>query len=119
MKIKIKLSIMMIAIVLVIAGGIAIIQLNQASKIAKDISIKRVLNLANVRAMYWEGRLGQYLEVLHTLGDVFSAYEEIPAAERRSQFRVTMSLFLMRILILYVCLSSGSLTRLTVWTVGS
>jgi len=119
MKIKIKLSIMMIAIVLVIAGGIAIIQLNQASTIAKEISIKRVLNLANVRAMYWEGRLGRYLEVLHTLGDVFSAYEEyrrqngVPNSEERC------SLFLMRILILSVCLSSGSQTRLTAWTAGS
>jgi len=43
-----------------------------------------------VRAMYWEGRLGRYLEVLHTLGDVFSSYEDIPAAERRSQFRGVM-----------------------------
>jgi len=90
LTIKLKLSAMMIAIVLIVAGGIAVIQLNRSSAIAKEISIKRVLNLANVRAMYWEGRLGQYLEVLHTMANVFSAYEDIPAAERRQQFRGTM-----------------------------
>jgi len=90
LTIKLKLSMMMIAIVLVVAGGIALIQLNRASAIAKEISMKRTLNLANVRAMYWQGRLGEYLQVLHTMADVFSSYEDIPAAERRSQFRGSM-----------------------------
>jgi len=91
MKIKIKLSILMIAIMLLVAGGIAVVQLQRSSAIAKEISIKRVLNLANVRAMYWEGRLGKYYEVLHTVADVFSSYEDVPAAERRNQFRGSMS----------------------------
>jgi len=86
-KIKIKLSIMMIAIVIAIAGSIAVIQLQRASTIAKEISMKMVINLANVRAMYWEGRLGQYLETLHTMANVFSFYENIQAADRRNQFR--------------------------------
>jgi len=90
LTIKLKLSAMMIAIVLIVAGGIAIIQLNRASAIAKEISLKRTLNLANVRAMYWEGRLGKYLEVLHTMSDVFSSYESIPAADRRNQFTTLM-----------------------------
>jgi len=91
MKIKIKLSIMMIAVVAVIAGSIAIIQLTRSSTIAKEISLKRILNLANVRAMYWEGRTGKYLQVLHTLSDVYSYYEGIAAADRRNTFRDILS----------------------------
>jgi len=91
MKIKVKLSVMMIAIVVLIAGGIAAIQLMRSSAIAEGISIKRILNLTNVRATYWEGRLGNYLQTLHTLADVFSYYESIPAEDRRNQFRGIMS----------------------------
>jgi len=86
MTIKLKLSAMMIAIVLIVAGTIAIIQLNRASNMASTMAKDKLLFLGRQRATYWEGRLGQYLETLHTLADVFSYYEGIAPADRRNQY---------------------------------
>jgi len=86
MTIKLKLSAMMIAIVLIVAGGIAIIQLNRASNMATEMSKEKLLFLGRQRATYWEGRLSGYLETLHTLADVFSYYEGIAPQERRNQY---------------------------------
>jgi len=86
MKIKIKLSIMMIAIVAIVAGGIAIIELVQASSITLNLAKQKTLYLARQRAQYWDGRLNGYINVLQTLSNIFNFYEEIPVADRRQQF---------------------------------
>jgi Methyl-accepting chemotaxis protein len=86
MKIKIKLSIMMIAIVLVVAGGLAIIELVRASAITMENAKSKTLYLARQRAEYWDGRLNGYINVLQTLSNIFNFYESIPVTERRQQF---------------------------------
>jgi len=86
MKIKIKLSVMMIAIVAFVAGGLAIIQLVRASDITLSLSKQKTLYLARQYAQYWDGRLNGYINVLQTLSNIFNFYEEIPVADRRQQF---------------------------------
>jgi methyl-accepting chemotaxis protein len=86
-KLKIKLSVIMTVIVAVIAIGIALIQLNQASEIALNLSKKSAGYLAHQRAQYWSGRIGGYLEVLNAAADILGNYESIAAADRRNQFR--------------------------------
>jgi methyl-accepting chemotaxis protein len=86
MKIKIKLSIMMIAIVLVVAGGIAIIELQRSSGIVLNLAKQKTLYLVRQRALFWDGRLNGYINILQTLSNLFNFYESIPAADRRQQF---------------------------------
>jgi len=86
MKIKIKLSIMMIAIVAVVAGGIAIIQLVRASDIALTLAKDKTMYFARQRAQYWDGRLNGYISTLQALSNIFNFYESIPVADRRQQF---------------------------------
>jgi len=90
MKIKFKLSIMMIAIVVAIAGGIAVIQLQRASGMAETLAKEKLAYLTRVRAMYWEGRLDGYMKTLHTMADVFSYFENITPEDRRSQYGEVM-----------------------------
>jgi len=90
MKIKIKLSIMMIAIMVVGAGGIALIQLNRATSITMGLAKQKTMYLARQRAQYWDGRVNGYLQVLQTLSNEFNYYENIPVAERREQFETLM-----------------------------
>ncbi|MDR2576378.1 MAG: methyl-accepting chemotaxis protein [Treponema sp.] len=90
MKIKFKLSIMMIAIVLVVAGGLAIIQLVRASSITMNLAKKKTLYLANQTAQYWDGRMNGYINVLQTLSNIMNFYENLPAAERRQTYEETM-----------------------------
>jgi len=90
MKLKYRLSLMMIAIVIVIAGGIAVVQLQRSSKMATNLALEKLDYLAGMRAQYWNGRLNGYLEVLYTAADVFSYYENLAPEIRRNQFGETM-----------------------------
>jgi len=86
MKIKIKLSIMMIAIVAVVAGGLAIIELVKSSAMTMENAKSKTMYLARQRAEYWDGRLNGYINVLQTLSNIFNFYESIPVGDRRQQF---------------------------------
>jgi len=91
MKLKYRLTLIMISIVVVVAVSIAIIQLNQASSISMDLSRRSITNLAKQRATYWEGRLDGYLQVLRSLSDVMNYYENVPVADRRSEYESVMN----------------------------
>jgi len=94
MKIKIKLSIMMIAIVLVIAGGLAIIELVRASSIVMDLARSKTMYLARQRATYWNGRINDFINILSALSNIYNRYESIAPAERREQYEdIMVSLF--------------------------
>jgi methyl-accepting chemotaxis protein len=86
MKIKFKLSFMMILIVAVIVTGIAMILLRTASGTSVDLSVKSLENLAGKRAEYWMGHENGYIRTLHTLANVMGGYESIPAEERRNRY---------------------------------
>jgi len=86
MKIKVKLSIMMIAIVAIVAGGLSVIQLVKSSGTTLALSKQKTMYLARQRAQYWDGRLNGYINVLQTLSDIFNFYESIPVGDRRQQF---------------------------------
>jgi len=86
MKIKIKLSIMMIAIVVIVAGGVAIVQLMQSKSMIMDVSRQKTMYLARQYAKQWDGQLLNYTNILQTLSNIFNAYEDIPVAERRQRF---------------------------------
>jgi len=86
MKIKIKLSFIVIAIVMVIASSIAILLLREASKISLDLSMRNLENLAGRQAEFWKGREDGYLRALETLASIMADYESIAPEERRNRF---------------------------------
>jgi methyl-accepting chemotaxis protein len=86
MKIKIKLSLMMIAIVAGVAGSIAVLLLVQASGISLNLNKKGIEYMTKEQAAYWKGREDGFLRVLHSLANIMSDYETLPAAERRDRF---------------------------------
>ncbi|MDR0487035.1 MAG: methyl-accepting chemotaxis protein [Treponema sp.] len=86
MKIKFKLSIMMIAIVVVVAGSIALIQLRQASNISLNLSKQGIEYLTGQRGEYWKGRIDGFLQEMRTLANIMGDYENYPAENRRLRF---------------------------------
>ncbi|MCL2295279.1 MAG: methyl-accepting chemotaxis protein [Spirochaetes bacterium] len=86
MKIKIKLSLLVIAIMAVAITGIAALLLNKASGISTDLSLRGIQYLASQQAEYWKGREEGYLRALRTIANVMSNYENLPPAERRDRF---------------------------------
>jgi len=90
MKIKFKLSILIIAIVALIVTGVAVLLLRQASSIALNLSKQKTMYMARQRAQYWDGRMNGYVNVLQTLSNIMNFYENLPAAERRQTYEDTM-----------------------------
>ena len=86
MKLKIKLSIMVIAIMAVVVAGISIMLLVQASNIAKSLSLRGIQYLAGQRAEYWKGREDARMQVLSSVAGIMQDYESIPAEERRDRY---------------------------------
>jgi len=86
MKIKIKLSVMVIAIMTIVVTGVAIILLSRASNISIELSKRGIENLADQRAAYWQGREDGLLRVLRTLSYTFGDFENDPVLQRRDMY---------------------------------
>ena len=86
MKLKIKLSLLMIAIIAILVSGIAALLLREASDISMDLSLRGIRYLTGQQAEYWKGKMDGRLLVLHTLAEIMENYEKIPAEDRRDRF---------------------------------
>ncbi|MDR2597344.1 MAG: methyl-accepting chemotaxis protein [Treponema sp.] len=86
MKIKAKLSLIVIIIMMVSIAGVAVVLLRHASTISVDLSVKSLTNFAESRANYWKGREDGYLQMLRGLANVMAEYESKPAGERRDDY---------------------------------
>jgi len=86
MKIKFKLSIVVIAIMAVVVTGIATLLLQQASKSTLQLSLRSQEYLANARAEFWKGREDGYIRALTTLANVMGDFESINPEERRDRY---------------------------------
>ena len=70
MKLKFKLSLLVIAIVTVIVTGIAMLLLREASAISMDLSLRSIENLAGEKAAYLKGREDSHIRALYTLSHI-------------------------------------------------
>jgi len=86
MKLKFKLSIMVIAILAVVVAGVSILLLNRASGISIDLNRQVMKFLSGEQAEYWKGRRDGHLRMISTLADIMSDYSQIPAGERRDTY---------------------------------
>jgi len=86
MKIKFKLSIVVIVIMAVVVSGIATLLVWQASKNSLQISLRAQEHLANSRAEFWRGREEGYIRALDTLANVMGDFESVDAEERRDKY---------------------------------
>ncbi|MDR2900762.1 MAG: methyl-accepting chemotaxis protein [Treponema sp.] len=90
MKIKIRLSILMTAIMAVIVIGISFILLQRASTLSLDLSKQGISYLAESQAQYWKGREDAYIKMLHTIAGVMADYESVEPELRRDRFNAIL-----------------------------
>jgi methyl-accepting chemotaxis protein len=86
MKIKFKLSLLVIAIMAVVIVGIAILLLREASEISRELSLKGIRYLASDQSTYWKGQEDGQLMILRTLANAMSDYEYLTPQDRRDSF---------------------------------
>ena len=83
MKIKFKLSIMVIVLMTVVVVGISYMLLTQASVISRQLSLRGKYYLADHKAEFWKGHQDGHLRALHTLANVMANYEYLEQVRRR------------------------------------
>jgi methyl-accepting chemotaxis protein len=86
MKIKFKLSLLVIIIMTVVITVIAAILLRQEARISRDLIDRGIGFLSDEQAAYWKGREDKYLEILRTLTVLMSHYESVPSEQRRDRY---------------------------------
>ncbi|MCL2042540.1 MAG: methyl-accepting chemotaxis protein [Treponema sp.] len=86
MRIKIKLSIIVIAIMVVVLTGIVVLFLQRGSNITMSLSIRSIMNFASYEAEYFRRQTDNYLQTLRTLAAIMGDYENLPATARRDRF---------------------------------
>ena len=86
MKLKIKLSIMMIGIIIAVVLGIGITLVLNVKTVVVNNSKEAIELIAGQQSEYWKGRTDGNYRVLRVLAGLMSDYESIPAEERRDHF---------------------------------
>jgi len=87
---KVKLSIIVIVIMVVIAGGVPVLQLRNAADVALNLSKQKTMYLARQYAQYWDGKIDGYIKVLQSISDVMNFYENLPVGSRRQEYENTL-----------------------------
>ena len=81
----------MIAFVLIIvAGGIALIELQRLSKITLTFAMQENMYMAREYAREWNGKINGYIQVLQTLTNLMNFYESIEPDMRRQAYENTL-----------------------------
>jgi len=86
MKIKMYLSLVIIAVMAVVVTVIVCVLLHRTSWISLDLNMKNVELIAGQQADFWKNRKDGYIRVLHTLADVMGDYDTLPKWERRDRY---------------------------------
>jgi len=90
MEYKVKLSIIVIVIMVVIAAGVPVLQLRNASNVALNLSRQKTMYLARQYAQYWDGKIDGYIKVLQSISDVMNFYENLNPGLRRQEYEITL-----------------------------
>jgi len=86
MKIKLRLSFLVIAVMAVVVAVISSVILRRTSYISLDLNMRSLELLAGQQAEFWKSREDGYVRILHTLADMMKDYESLPKEERRNRY---------------------------------
>jgi len=81
---------MVIAIVLMVAGCIALIELQRSSSITLDLARQKTMYMAREYAREWDGKINGYIQVLQTLSSLINIYESVEPDMRRQNCENTI-----------------------------
>ena len=86
MKLKIKLSILVIGILIIVVAGLSILMLSRASTIAINLNLSVIEYLSGEMAEFWKGRQDARFSMLNTIAEVMADYQDIDPEDRRNIF---------------------------------
>jgi methyl-accepting chemotaxis protein len=88
--VKIELNVMVIALILIVAGCIALIVLQQSSDVTLTLAEQETMYMAYQYASEWDIKINGYIQVLQTLSNIMNIYESIEPDMRRQMCEKTI-----------------------------
>jgi methyl-accepting chemotaxis protein len=86
MKLRIKLTVIIIGMMTVVVSAISIILLNRASALQIEAAEKNLENMTGLHALDLVTRYGRYLHTITSLSQIMNSYESVTPRERRSRY---------------------------------
>ncbi|MDR2470723.1 MAG: methyl-accepting chemotaxis protein [Treponema sp.] len=86
MKLKVKLSLIVTGIMIMVVSAISFILLNNASKLQMETTIRSTERLAAEQARDIQRREELYLQTARSLAQIMGDFESLPTAERRQTY---------------------------------
>ncbi|MDR2767743.1 MAG: methyl-accepting chemotaxis protein [Treponema sp.] len=90
MKLKTRLTMIVLTLMVIIVGGVTLVVLTQARKMQTTDAFENMENLTGRYAGEVRNHFENFLTVAETLAQTMSGYQIIPLAERRRRFDETM-----------------------------
>ncbi|GMO60987.1 MAG: methyl-accepting chemotaxis protein [Termitinemataceae bacterium] len=86
MKIKFRLSVIVIAILVAVVAGVSTLILSRARLTILEQGEESLDRLAGQVASYWQGREEGYLRVAKVMANFMGDYSNVPSSERRERY---------------------------------
>jgi methyl-accepting chemotaxis protein len=90
-KLKFKLSLIVLIILAVVVAGISFVLLYQASSMQKSTAIESAARLAGQQASKIHEHMEGYLRMAETMADIMADFEQVESELRRTRFDQTMT----------------------------
>jgi len=84
--VKIKPNVIAIALVLILAGCIALIAIQQSSSVTLTLARQETMYMAYQYSREWESKINGYIQVLQTLSTIINFYESTEPDMRRQMY---------------------------------
>ncbi|GHV76955.1 methyl-accepting chemotaxis protein [Spirochaetia bacterium] len=111
MKLKVRLSLIVIAIVAAVVVSITVVLVNKASAMQRVTASSQMINLTGIASKNLQLDFEIYLDAINTLSYIMADFPEVPAAERRARFNDNLK---------YVITSMPAMIGIcTVWLPGA
>jgi methyl-accepting chemotaxis protein len=86
MKLKIKLTLVIAAMMIVVVTGISVVLLNHSKKLQTQAAKENMVNLTGRYANALVARLQTYYDTAFTLTNIFASYQSVTPENRRRQY---------------------------------
>ncbi|MDR1127710.1 MAG: methyl-accepting chemotaxis protein, partial [Treponema sp.] len=86
MKLKMRLTLIVSALLAVVVAGVSLVLLFWARSMEIDAAYENLENMTGLYSTKMQNRYENYLTVVDTLADIMAFYQDVPAAERRSRY---------------------------------
>ncbi|MDR0403987.1 MAG: methyl-accepting chemotaxis protein [Treponema sp.] len=90
MKLRVRLTLITSVLLITVVVGVSVVLIEQARSMQTEAAFSNLEELTGRYSILMQNRYENYLSAAKTLADIMTAYETVPAAERRERYDNTI-----------------------------